>query len=122
MSKREEFIAFINTLKTVSPATTDEQRIGLLRQAGQQHGLTVDEATEILKTSGLVVGKSVNYFEVIGLSIAEIRNQSETGITNLVKTAHKKRYSASLRAGARLRPVGMETTILRAKRIILSCM
>lgn len=106
MSKREEFIAFINTLKTVSPAITDEQRIGLLRQAGQQYGLTVDAATEILKASGLVVGEGINYFEVLGISIAEIQNQSETGITNLVETAHKTRYSASLRAGARLRPDG----------------
>ena len=106
MSKREEFIAFINTLKTVSPAITDEQRIGLLRQAGQQYGLTVDEATEILKASGLVVGEGVNCFEVLGLSIAEIQNQSETGITNLVESAHKTRYSASLRAGARIRPDG----------------
>lgn len=106
MSKREEFIAFINTLKTVSPAITDEQRIGLLRQAQQQYGLTVDAATEILKASGLVVGEGINYFEVLELSIAEIQNQSETGITNLVETAHKKRYSASLRAGARLRPDG----------------
>ena len=106
MSKREEFITFINTLKTVSPTITDEQRIGLLRQAGQQYGLTVDEATEILKASGLVVGEGINYFEVLGLSITEIQNQSETGITHLVEAAHQKRYSASLRAGARLRPDG----------------
>lgn len=106
MPKREEFITFINTLKTVSPTITDEQRIGLLRQARQQYGLTVDEATEILKASGLVVGEGINYFEVLGLSIAEIQHQSETGITHLVETAHKKRYSASLRAGARLRPDG----------------
>ncbi len=106
MSKREEFIAFINTLKTVSPAITDEQRIGLLRQARQQYGLTVDAATEILKASGLVVGEGVNYFKALGLSIAAIQNQSETGIANLVKTAHKKRYSASLRAGGRIRPDG----------------
>lgn len=106
MSKHEEFTAFINTLKAISPTITDEQRIGLLRQAGQQYSLTIDEATEILKASGLVVGEGVNYFEVLGLSIAEIQNQSETGITNLVETAHKKRYSASLRAGARIRPDG----------------
>ena len=106
MSKREEFIAFINTLKTVSPTITDEQRIGLLRQAGQQYSLTIDEATEILKASGLVVGEGVDYFEVLGLSIAEIQNQSEADIATRVEAAHKKRYSTSLRAGARLRPDG----------------
>ena len=106
MSKREEFITFINTLKTVSPIITDEQRIGLLRQAGQQYGLTVDEATEILKASGLVIGETVNYFEVLGLSITKIQSQSEADITTLIETAHKKRYSASLRAGGRIRPDG----------------
>ena len=102
MSKREEFITFINTLKTVSPIITDEQRIGLLRQAGQQYGLTVDEATEILKASGLVIGETVNYFEVLGLSITKIQSQSEADITTLIE----KRYSASLRAGGRIRPDG----------------
>ena len=106
MSKHEEFTTFISTLKAVSPTITDEQRIGLLRQAGQQYSLTIDEATEILKASGLIVGEGVNYFEVLGLSLAEIQNQSEADIATLVEAAHKKRYSASLRAGARLRPDG----------------
>ena len=106
MSKPEEFITFINALKAVSPTITDEQRIGLLRQAGQQYSLTIDEATEILKASGLVVGEGVNYFEVLGFSIAEIQNQNETDIATRVEAAHTKRYSASLRAGARLRPDG----------------
>lgn len=106
MSKREEFIAFINAFKAVSPTITDEQRIGLLRQAGQQYSLTIDEATEILKASGLGVRESVNYFEVLGLSIAEIENQSEADIVNRVEAAHKKHYSTSLRAGGRIRPDG----------------
>lgn len=106
MSKHEEFITFINALKAVSPTITDEQRIGLLRQAGQQYSLTIDEATEILKASGLVVGEGVDYFEVLGLSIAKIQNQSEADIATRVEAAHKKRYSASLRAGARIRPDG----------------
>ena len=33
MRRRDEFITVINTFKTVSPTITDEQRIGLLRQA-----------------------------------------------------------------------------------------
>lgn len=106
MSKHEEFTAFIDALKAISPTITDEQRIGLLRQAGQQYSLTIDEATEILKASGLIVGEGVNYFEVLGLSIAEIENQSEADIVTHVEAAHKKRYSASLRAGGRIRPDG----------------
>ena len=106
MSKHEEFITFINALKAVSPTITDEQRIGLLRQAGQQYSLTIDEATEILKASGLVVGEGINYFEILGLSIAEIQNQSEADIATRVEAAHKRHYSTSLRAGARLRPDG----------------
>ena len=106
MPKREEFIAFINTLKTVSPTITDEQRIGLLRQASQQYDLNTDEATEILKASGLAVDEGVNYFEVLGLSIPEIQSQNEADIATRIETAHKKRYSDSLRAGARIRPDG----------------
>ncbi len=106
MLGREEFITFINTLKTVSPTITDEQRIGLLRQASQQYDLTVDEATEILKAAGLAVDEGVNYFEVLGLSITEIQSQNEADIATSVEIAHKKRYSASLRAGARIRPDG----------------
>ena len=106
MSKHEEFITFINALKTISPTITDEQRIGLLRQARQQYDLTVDEATEILKASSLTVTEGVNYFEVLGLSIPEIQSQNEADIVTRIETAHKKRYSASLRAGARVRPDG----------------
>ena len=77
MLEREAFITFINTLKTVSPTITAEQRIGLLRQASQQYDLTVDEATEILKAAGLVVDEGVNYFEMLGFSITEIQSQNE---------------------------------------------
>ncbi len=106
MSKRQEFTAFIAAFKSVSPTITDEQRIGLLRQAGQQYDLTVDEATEILKSASLAVDEGVNYFEVLGLSITEIQSQNEADIATSVEMAHKKRYSASLRAGARVRPDG----------------
>ena len=106
MRRREEFITFISAFKAVSPTITDEQRIGLLRQAGQQYSLTVDEATKILKASGLVIGETVNYFEVLGFSIEEIQNLDEGTIVSLVEAAHKKSYSASLRAGARVRPDG----------------
>ena len=106
MSKRDEFITLIKTLKTVSPTITDEQRIGLLRQASQQYDLTVDEATEILKASNLAVDEGVNYFEVLGFSITEIQSQNEADIATSVEAAHKKRYSASLSAGGRIRPDG----------------
>ncbi len=106
MSRRDEFITVINTFKTVSPTITDEQRIGLLRQAVQNYGLSTEEASEVLNALGLIVGEAVNYFEVLGFSIEEIQNLDEDAITNVVETAHKNSYSASLRAGARLRPDG----------------
>lgn len=106
MSRRDEFITVINTFKTVSPTITDEQRIGLLRQAVQNYGLSTEEASEVLNALGLIVGEEVNYFEVLGFSIEEIQNLNEDAITNVVETAHKNSYSASLRAGARLRPDG----------------
>ena len=106
MSRRDELITVITTFKTVSPTITDEQRIGLLRQAVQNYELSIEEASEVLSTLGLIVGEEVNYFEVLGFSIEEIQNLDEDTIVNLVETAHKKSYSASLRAGARVRPDG----------------
>ena len=106
MSKRDEFIAVINTFKAASPAITDEQRKGLLRQARQQYGLSFEEARQILKDSGLVVGDVVNYFEVLGLSINTLQGETEAAITTRVDAAHKEFYGASLRAGGLPRPDG----------------
>ena len=123
MSKREEFITVINTLKALSPTITSEQRKALLQQAVQQHGLTIDDADKILKTSGLVVGERVNYFEVLRLSMAELQNQSEAAITTRVDAAHKKYYSESLRAGGLPRPDGRTQeqwrTVLNQARDVL---
>ena len=106
MSKRDEYITFINEFKTVSPTISDEQRKGLLRRAVQQHDLTVEEATDILNTSELVIGERIDYFEVLGLSISGLENQDELTIANRVDTVHKKLYRKSLNAGGRVRPDG----------------
>ena len=106
MSKHDEFISVVNTLKSASPTITAEQRIGLLRQAVQQHGLSVDEAAGILEASGLRIGEKVNYFEILGVSIEELQDQSETDIAARVDTAHEHHYNASLRAGGRFRSDG----------------
>ena len=123
MSKRDEFIAIVNTFKAASPAITDEQRKGLLRQARQQYGLSFEEARQILKASGLVVGDVVNYFEVLGLAVEELENQPDAAIATRVDTAHKELYSASLRAGGLPRPDGKTQeqwrTVLNQARDIL---
>ncbi len=106
MSKRDEFIELLNTFKNVSPTITDIQRRGLLRQAVQNYELAVEEATEILKSLGLVVGEEINYFEVLDLSIENIQGLDEQAIVSVVKSAHDKCYRASLGAGARVRPDG----------------
>ncbi len=106
MSKREEFIAFINELKMVSSTISDEQRKGLLRRAVQQHGISVDEAVEILQSSGLIIGEHLDYFEVLGLSISELEDRSESDIAIQVEAAHNKLYRESLSAGGRVRPDG----------------
>ena len=69
MSKRDEFITVIRTLRAASPTITDKQHIGLLRQAVQQYELSLENAKQILKDSGLVIGESVNYFEVLEISV-----------------------------------------------------
>ena len=123
MSKREEFIAIVNAFKAASPAITDAQRKGLLRQARQQYGLSFEEARQILKESGLVVGDVMNYFEVLGLSIDELQNETESVISTRVDATHKELYSASLRAGGLPRPDGKTQeqwrTLLNQARDIL---
>ena len=106
MSKRDEFITLINTLKTLSSVITSEQRKALLQQAVQQYDLSADEATNILNASGLTIDEKVDYFEVLGLSISDFENRSESDIVDLIEAAHEKLYSASLRAGGRPRADG----------------
>ena len=107
MSKHDEFKALVNTLKAASPTITAEQRIGLLRQAVQQYALSVDEASKILDASGLIVGETVNYFEILELSsIEELQNRDEADITTQIDDAYSQRYNASLRAGGRVRTDG----------------
>ena len=105
-TRREEFITFINTLKAASPTITDEQRKGSLRVAVQQYGLSVDEASQIFETSGILIGEHVNYFEMLGFAYEDIQNLEEASIVNRVKTQHEKLYSESLKAGGRIRPDG----------------
>ena len=123
MPKRDEFIAFIDDLKSVSATITEEQRKGLLRRAVQQHDLSVDEAIQILKASGLVIGEKENYFEVLGFSIEGFQNQNESTIASQVEVAHKKLYRESLNAGGRPRADGRTEeqwrTLLNQARDIL---
>ena len=106
MSKHEDFIEVINTLKTLSPTITDVQRRGLLHRAVREFDLSVEKADGILKSSGLIVGENVHYFQVLGLSIEELQNQNEDTIATRVDAAHQKYYSDSLRAGGLPRPDG----------------
>ena len=107
MSKRDEFVTVVNTLKAASPTIRADQRIGLLRQAVQQHGLSVDEASKILDASGLIIGEKINYFEILGLSMEELENGSAADIETQVDAVHTQHYNASLRAGGRVRPDGL---------------
>ena len=99
MAKRDEFITIIRALRAASATISDEQRKGLLRQAVQNYDLSVEEATEIFRSLGLVVGKEINYFDMLGFSIKEIERLDESIIVNRVETAHKELYRASLSAG-----------------------
>ncbi len=106
MSKRDEFITIITAFRAASATISDEQRKGLLRQAVHNYGLSVEEATEILQFLGLVVGKEIDYFDVLGISVDAIHGLDETTIVGRVETAHKKLYRESLNAGGRPRPDG----------------
>ena len=106
MSKRDEYIAFISELKSLSPIISDEQRKGLLRRAVQQYDINVDEAVDILEASGITTGEQVDYFQVLGLSISEFDNRSETDIAFRIESAHRLLYSESLKAGGRPRADG----------------
>ena len=65
-----------------------EQRIGLIQQAVQEYGLSIKEADEIIKETGLIVGDTINYFRVLGLSNHKFENLNETTITSIVDEAH----------------------------------
>ena len=106
MSKRNEFIAVVNMFKATSPTINNEQRLGLLRQAVQEYGLSADEASKIVDASGLVVGEKVNYFQILALSTEALENQSEADVVSQVDAAYNRHYNASLRAGGRVRPDG----------------
>ena len=98
MSKREDFIAAVNIFRTASRSISTEQRKGLLQQA-VQYGLSTHEADQILKASGLIVGERINYLEVLGFSIEELKDQRQASIAMRVDVAHHKLYIESLRAG-----------------------
>ena len=99
MANRDEFISFVNKLISLSKSITDDQYKSLLQQAVQEYDLTFDDASEILTTYGLVVGESVNYFEVLGLSIEELTHHDEVEIASHIEIAHKRHYTESLQAG-----------------------
>ncbi len=125
MSKREEFKIAIDLLSTASQSISADQRVGLLQQAVRQYGLSIDEADEILKLSGLVVGEIFNYFDVLNLNLEELQNQSESTIRKWIDIAHKKAYSASLKAGGLPRPDGRtqeqwRTVLNQARDILLN--
>ena len=106
MSKRDEFIIFVNEFKATSPTISTEQYRGLHRQAETKYKLSVEEVSEILKNSGLNVEKTDNYFEILGFSIEELQSFNEDATVKRVEKAYNKHYGASLKAGARPRPDG----------------
>ena len=106
MNKHDAYKTLIREFEAVSQSITEAQRKGLLRRGIEEHGLSVDEALEILDTSGLIIGEQVNYFEVLGLSISDIENQTEDEINDHINAAHKERYRTSLNAGGRPRADG----------------
>ena len=106
MLKRDDFITIIRAFRNASPTISNEQRKGLLRQAVQNYDLSVEEATEILQSLGLVVGGEIDYFNVLGFSLDEIQSLDEATIASRVEVAHKNLYVASLQAGGRPRADG----------------
>ena len=106
MLKRDDFITIIRALRNASPTISNEQRKGLLRQAVQNYDLSVDDASEILQSLGLVVGGEIDYFNVLGFSLDEIQSLDEATIASRIEIAHKNLYGASLRAGGRPRADG----------------
>ncbi len=123
MSKRDEYISFINEIKSIFPTISDGQRKELLRRAVQQYNVSVDEAVDILNASGLIIGELIDYFEVLGLSMSAIDNLSEVDIVSCVEAAHKNSYGESLQAGGRPRADGRSEeqwrTLLNQARDIL---
>lgn len=123
MSKRDEYISFINEIKSIFPTISDGQRKELLRRAVQQYNVSVDEAVDILDASGIAIGEQVDYFQVLRLSISDFENRSESDIVNRIEVAHNKLYGESLKAGGRPRvdgrTEGQWRTLLNEARDVL---
>lgn len=106
MSKHDEFVAVVSGFKAASPTISAAQRMGLLQQAVREYGLSRDDATEILEASGLTIGEEINYFAILGLSIEDLQDESETDIGTRIDATHEQHFKASLLAGGRVRPDG----------------
>ena len=89
-SRRDAFIGLAYTLKSALGTLTEDQLRRLLQKAEQDYGLPQEEATQILNDSGLVVGETVNYPEVLEQRIEDIQNQSEETIRVLLKRLIRK--------------------------------
>ncbi len=93
MSKRDDFTTIIKTLKKALPSITDDQYKRLVRQGMHDYGLSQDEAERIIKKEvGLIIGKVVNHFQELGLTIDDLKNLSEDEIEKLVQAKYDLLY------------------------------
>ncbi len=93
MSKRDDFTIFIQGWKKAAPNITVDQYKGLIRQGIHDYGLSQDEAERIIKKEvGLIIGKAVNHFQELGLTIDDLKNLSEDEIEKLVQAKYDLLY------------------------------
>ena len=118
MSKRDEFKALMQINKRAMPNITNEARNVYLKAAKDDYGLTPEEAEKILKEVGITVGPSVNYFEVLGLSIDELKNLSETEAEKRIKDAYEPLFR-SLRNSNNPRKRKQLDEVSEAKKVLI---
>ena len=114
MPKRDDFIAYIKNIKGVWQNINEDEFKKIVDQS-TEYGLSPAEAEKILIDEGLTVGGK--YFEVLELSIDELKNLSETEAEERIKRTCKAlfrslRNSQNPRKQKQLREVSEARTIL----------
>lgn len=118
MSKqnRDGFVAFVEDLKSTLGTFNDDQQERLRQKARRTYGLTAKEAEQILEDLGI---KVINYFEVLGLTIAELENHSsEETVKKRVEDAWFPPYNKALKDHTN-RGVERRNLLNKAKKILI---
>ena len=95
MQNRDDFIVFVEGEISLG-GLTDDNMERIRKTAEDRYELTLAQADEVLKNEGFIADNGVNYFDILGLQIEALENQSEATIEKCIKAAHTPLYGRAL--------------------------